>query len=287
MTAAQLIPLAIQTSMAVIVFCVALNAAPRDVVSLLRRPGLLARSLFAMYVVVPVIAASLAACFGFRRSLEVALITLALSPVPPVLPSKEFKAGGSESYVVGLLAISALAAIVFIPVALELLGRAFSRPAHMSMGAVAKIVAVSVLLPLAAGFIVRQLAPSLAARIVRPLSIAATALIVLAFLPVLVKAWPALVAQVGDYTVLAIAVFVVASLAVGHLLGGPAADDRTVLALSTATRHPGVAVAIAQVNAPGDHGIVVAILLAFLLGGIVSFPYVKWRRHVHGKLRHN
>jgi bile acid:Na+ symporter, BASS family len=93
--------------------------------------------------------------------------------------------------------------------------------------------------------------------------------------------WPALVAQIGDFTLLAIVVFVVAGLAVGHWLGGPHPDDRTVLALSTATRHPGVAVAIAQVNAPDDHSIAAAVLLAFLVGTIVSVPYVKWRARRH------
>ncbi len=281
MSAAQLISLAIQVSMATIVFCVALKASFQDVLPLLRQPALLARSLLAMNVIMPVIAAVLAAAFNFHRALEIALIALAVSPVPPVLPSKEFKAGGTASYVVGLLVISALVSIVFVPAALELLGRAFGRPAHMPMTAVAWIVATSVLAPLAAGSLVRRLAPSVAERIARPLSIAGTGLLVAAFLPVLVKMWPALLAQIGDFTLLAIVVFVVAGLAVGHWLGGPHPDDRTVLALSTATRHPGVAVAIAQVNAPDDHSIAAAVLLAFLVGAMVSVPYVKWRARQH------
>jgi len=106
-------------------------------------------------------------------------------------------------------------------------------------------------------------------------------LLVAAFLLVLVKMWPALLAQLGDFTLLAIVVFVLAGLAVGHLLGGPNPDERTVLALSTATRHPGMGIAIAQANAPEDHSIAAAILLVFLVGGIVSVPYVKWRRRQH------
>jgi BASS family bile acid:Na+ symporter len=234
-----------------------------------------------MYLVMPVIAAVLAANFAFHRALDIAIVALAVSPVPPVLPSKEFKAGGSGSYVVGLLVLSALLAIVFVPLALEVLDRLFDRPAHMSMGAVARVVATSVLLPLAAGIIVRRFAPAFAARIARPLSKAGTILLVAAFLPVLVKAWPALIAQIGDFTLLAIVVFVFAGLAVGHLMGGPNPDDRTVLALSTATRHPGVAIAMAQVNSPGDQSIVSAILLTFLVCGIVTVPYVKWRRRRH------
>jgi BASS family bile acid:Na+ symporter len=69
-------------------------------------------------------------------------------------------------------------------------------------------------------------------------------------------------------------------LAVGHLFGGPNPEDRTVLALSTATRHPGVALAIAGANAPGGNKTVLAAVLLYLIvNAIVSIPYVNWRKH--------
>lgn len=183
MNAHELVSIAIQGSMAMIVFCVGLDAGFGDVRALLHRPGLLARSLISMYVVVPAIATVLAMTFNLRPALEIALVALALSPVPPVLPGKEFKARGSASYVVGLLAVSGLVAIVFVPAALEVLGRLFDRPAHVPMRTVARIVAVSVLAPLLAGATVRHFAPGIAERLSRPLSIAGTVVLVLAFLP--------------------------------------------------------------------------------------------------------
>jgi bile acid:Na+ symporter, BASS family len=76
-------------------------------------------------------------------------------------------------------------------------------------------------------------------------------------------------------------VFVLIGLAAGHLLGGPDPDDRTVLALSTATRHPGVAIAIANANFPGGKLAVAAVLLYVLVSAVVSIPYLNWikRRH--------
>src|SRR5262245_7124008 len=47
MTLAKLIPIAIQLSMAIVIFCVAMNAHIDDVTALLRKPGLLVRSLVA------------------------------------------------------------------------------------------------------------------------------------------------------------------------------------------------------------------------------------------------
>jgi BASS family bile acid:Na+ symporter len=283
MTTAQIIALAIQICMAVIVFCLGLQARARDVTGLLRQPALLARSLLAMYLIVPVIVAALCASFDLDHALKVALIVLAVSPVPPILPKKEAKAGGDASYAVGLLVIAALVAIVFVPGAVTLLGILFKRQVGVSMALVAHVVLTSVLLPLAVGFVVRWLLPNLAAAIAKPLSIAATVVLVAACVPVLIGTWHAMLVLIGNFTLVAIVVVTLIALAVGHLLGGPIADNRTVLALSTAARHPGMAMAIAHSVAPADKAVPAAILLAFLVGTIVTIPYVKRRARLHAE----
>lgn len=277
MNAAQLIGLAVQVSLALIVFSVALNTRTGDLLWLFHRPGLLLRSMLSMYVVLPVVVALMAAAFSLNVPIEVALFALAVSPVPPILPNKEVKAGASTSYSVALLAVSALVAVVATPLAIWLLGRVTGRDIGISPQAVFRIVAMSVLLPLLAGALVRQFAPSFAARVSRPLSLAAAALLVLAFIPVIVKAWPAMLAHVGNFTLVAIILIVLVGLLVGHLLGGPDPGDRSALALSTAARHPGVAVAVASAIAPDDHSVVAAVLLAFLVSVIATGPYAKWR----------
>lgn len=280
MTVAQLIPLAIQLSMALIVFCVALNASMRDVMHLLRNPWLLVRSLFAMNVIMPLFAVAIAVLFELKPLIEIALIATALSPVPPILPSRQIQAGGTYSYIIGVLTVTALFSIVFVPVAAEILGQVFDRPANVSAGAVASIVVISMLAPLAAGVVFKSLAPSAAKQIAYPLMIFAVVLLVAALVPVLVMQWPAFVSLIGDFTLVAIAVFVLAGLAVGHWLGGPDPDNRTVLALATATRHPAVAMAVIH-DVPDRQAALAAILLVLLFGAIVSTPYVKWRDRIH------
>ena len=277
----QLIGLAIQASLIVIVFCVALNTRQGDLLSLLRRPGLLLRSVLAMNVLLPVIAVLLAMGLGLNRQVEIALIALAVSPVPPILPNKQIKAGSSASYAVALLAWSAIVAIVMIPASIEVLQWIFKRPLEVPASLVLKAVGISVLAPLLAGVVVRQLAPAIAARIARPLSTLASILLIAAFVPVLIVAWPELRAQIGNFTLVAIVVLVLAGLLIGHLLGGPAAGDRTALALSTASRHPGVAIAVATAVAPGDKEVIAAVLLAFLVSIVATMPYTRWRQRLH------
>ena len=55
---------------------------------------------------------------------------------------------------------------------------------------------------------------------------------------------------VGNGTILAMVVFVIVAVAVGHWLGRPDPAEQTTLALATASRHPGLAMAIATANFP-------------------------------------
>ena len=283
MTAAQIISLAIQGSMALIVFCLGMQSRARDITGLLQQPGLLVRSLLAIYVIMPLLVAALCAYFNLTHALEVALVVLALSPLPPILPGKEVKAGGDASYAVGLLAIAGIVAIVFVPAAAALLGKIFNRPGQVPMATVVLVVATSILLPLAAGFLVRWLAPALALRINKPLSTIAWIVLGVACIPVLIGTWHAMLALVGNFTLVAIIAVTVVGVLVGHHLGGPDPSDRTVLALSTSSRHPGMAMAIAHAVAPDDKTVPAAILLAFLVAFFAVIPYVKRRTRLHAQ----
>ena len=81
---------------------------------------------------------------------------------------------------------------------------------------------------------------------------------------------------IGNGTLLAMLVFCLTGLGVGHLLGGRVPSDRATLAMSTAARHPGVAMAIARVNFPEHTLVLPAVLLYMLLNLLVSLPYIRW-----------
>jgi Ni,Fe-hydrogenase I cytochrome b subunit len=74
----------------------------------------------------------------------------------------------------------------------------------------------------------------------------------------------------------ALVALMLTALAIGHLLGGPTADDRTALAIACATRHIGIALLVATAF-PGPR---TAVLIAVYVvaSAAVSIPYLKWRR---------
>ncbi len=278
MTFVQIVALAIKASMFLIVFAIGLNATPKDFRYLLRHPALLARSLLSMNVIMLVFAVAVVTSFNMHPAVKIALVALACSPVPPILPFKQLKAGGSDEYVIGLLSATAAAAIVIVPLAIELIGQAFGLAIHVPASRIAVIVATTVLLPLGLGILARSLAPAFAMKIMRPVAIAATVVLLAAVLPIIVKSFPTFWALIGNGVVLFLLLFSALGLAVGHLLGGPEPDNRTVLALATATRHPAVALAIAAINFPEQKAVIAVVIWHLILSAMIAAPYVNWRK---------
>jgi len=275
-----LILFALKASIVLSLFAIGLDSRPSDAISLLRRPAQLARSLLAMDVIMPLLAVAIVWAFDLHEAVEVSLVALAVSPVPPLLPKKQIKAHGEPSYAIGLLVVAAAVAVVFIPFAIELLGQFFQMPVHMKVSPIVQLVVMTVFAPLVAGMLVRHIAPVIASRISKSVALVAAVSLAASVLPLLFATWPAIIALVGNGTIVAVAAFVLVGLAVGHMLGGPDPRDRAVLALATAIRHPGIALAIGAANFPEQKAVLPAILLYAILGAILTIPYVMWRKRV-------
>ena len=280
MSAAQLIMLAVGASMFLVVFKLGLDTTFAGITYLFRRPALLLRSILAMNVVMPVLA--VAACLALEppRTIAVALIALAISPVPPFLPTQQLGAGGPSRYVFGLLVATALASIVLVPSWIALIDLAFARDVRIPASKVATIMLVTVLAPLVLGVAARRYAAPFAERIARPVGIAGNVLLAAATIPLLVAVTPLFWPLVGSGVIAALVAFTVVGVAVGHALGGPNADRRAVLALATGSRHPGVALAIATINFPARSDVIAVVIYHLAIGALVALPYVIWRRRV-------
>jgi len=272
----QLVILALQMSILLTVFGFGLKTTTDDLSYLIRRPRLLVSSLLAVFVVMPVVAVLLSVLFDFELTVERALIALAVSPVPPLLPQKESKSGGHEHYALGLMAILALLAIVVTPLEILILQSVAGRPLEMASGSVLRVVLISTLLPLAVGMAMRAFMPGLVTRIEKPIALLAKVLLPLALLILLIAAAPAMLAVIGRGGILfPMFIFSAAGLAVGHVLGLPERNHSVVLALSTACRHPAIALSIAAANFPEERFGAI-ILLYVLVGAIVAVPYLSW-----------
>ena len=284
MTASSIIGFAVNISMFLVVLAIGLTATMDQATYLLRRPGLLVRSLVSMHVVMLVVSLLIIALLNPAPEIKVALVAISLSPVPPILPPKQEKAGGPAEYTIGLLTAASVAAIVLVPLGLLILGWIFNLPLAISPNAIAGVVLLSIVLPLGIGIVINRRWPDFAHRVARPLSMAAMLLLVIALIPILIVAWPTIWSFVGNGLLLALVAFALIGLAVGHWLGGPDSGERTVLALATSARHPGVAIAIASLNFPDQKGALIVVLFHLIVSTVISAPYVKWRTQETARL---
>ncbi len=273
---ATLIPLVLKASILLMVFAIGMSTRPQDVAYVLRRPGLLVRSLLSINVVMPLFAASMIAVTHLQPVVQIALISLSVSPIPPMLPKKARKTAGDASYAIGLLVVAAVLAIAFVPLSVHWFGRIFGRQTDISPATIALILAGNVLAPMGAGLLVRHLAGPFAERLSRPLSLLASILLIASVLPIAFTQATAMLSLIGNGTLFAVAAFVLVGLVTGHLLGGPDPANRAVLALTTASRHPGVAAAIISANFPQQKQALSAILLYLLANLLMSILYMKW-----------
>jgi BASS family bile acid:Na+ symporter len=272
-----IILLVLQVSILSTVFGFGLKATSSDLLYLWRRPGLLVRSILAVFVLMPLLTVLLVRAFDFPPVVKVILVALAVSPVPPILPNRESGAGGHASYGLGLMATLSLLSIAAIPLVLAVVEQVFDRDVAMAPIEIAKVIVSGALAPLLAGMAIRGAWPAFAERIAKPVTLVGRVLLPVGVLALVIGALPAIWAATGDGTVLAMVFVTIAGLAVGHVLGGPDPDHAVVLALSTACRHPAIALTLATANAPHFRfgGI---ILLYLIVSTIVGLPYLKWQQ---------
>lgn len=277
MTVAEAAKLAFQVSLFVVILGYGLTAQFDDVRYVLQRPGLLARSLLAVLVVAPALAVSLVNVVDLRPQVAIALVTLAISPLPPLLPRRGEKAGGQVQFGLGLVIVLAVLAVPALAVAARVLGEVFGRQYVTSPWSVGKLMLVSVLLPLIAGMAIGEYWPAAAKRIGGPIERAQRWALPVAMIVLLVAAAPQMWKLLGDVTVVAMVIFVVGAFAIGHLLGGADREFAAVVAFATACRHPATALTIASVNFPNadERG---AVALYGVVTALVGIAYTRWLR---------
>jgi bile acid:Na+ symporter, BASS family len=280
---ADLIKLGVLTSVFLTVLGLGLAATWDDFTYLMRTPRLLVRSLVSMFVIMPLICVCVALFTNLPPAIKVALVALAISPVPPFVPKKQLMVGGHGAYVIGLLSLAAVVSMVLVPIVTSLFGAWFNYPAEAPPGKIAKIVLLTVLIPLLLGIALHHRMPAFAAKAARPAGLVGLVLLVVCLVPALARLWPLITSFIGDGTVLKLALIALIGTGVGHVLGGPDAFDRRVLALSTSARHPGVAITIATSAYPQGRLALGAVLLYVLVVTIVTVPYVIWSKRGGGE----
>lgn len=275
MTFAEAVKMLLMLGIFLTVFALALRARPSDILHLVRDWKLGLGAFAAMYVIVPLVAILIAASFDLKAPVKIAIVALAFSPVPPLLPRKQLKAGGGASYVTSLLVLASLASLAVTPLGLHFASWLFSVELEISSWAIARILGIGIALPLAAGFIGRRVLGDRTKPVAATIAKVANALFLVCVLGLLIRVAPAIWSLMGDGTAWALLAMIIAGLVAGRWLAGDLPEDKAALSLAAAARHPGVAIAIATSNFPDAKLAPAAIILFALLNALIGIPYLQ------------
>ena len=277
MTAVSILMLLLQASLFLVVLSFGLQIRMDDVLYLFRRPWQLVKSLISIFVVMLVFAIIVTRILDLHGVVVVALIALALSPIPPLIPNRLIKAGGGVSFTFGLLAAVSLLSIIVVPGIFRILAAVLGLQTNFSESNVVKTISIGIVIPIVIGMIIRYFVPA-AERYASRLGKLGMIVAILGLLPILLALLPFMWQVIGNGTIFAIVGFAAVGMISGHVLGGPEPQDRTVLAIATASRHPAIAIALASANAgDADVKMVAAVVILYaLISAVVAGLYIKW-----------
>jgi BASS family bile acid:Na+ symporter len=278
MTVNGAILFAANLSLAMTMLCAGMGGITGNRTFLTCRRELLVRGALATSILLPAFTVWLCYAFDLRPAVQVALLTMAVSPMPPILPSGLMRVRGNRAFEIALAFVVATLSVVLAPASLWMSSSFFGVPPRVDIMMLMRLVALNVLLPLAVGFGVRRLSLETSMRAVAPLTLGALGTLALALLALLVESRQGFGALAGTRTVMAIVTMVVVALGIGHVCGGPARKNRRVLAMATATRHPALAMAMATTAFPHERIAGVAIVLVVLVAGVAAIAYLPLSR---------
>lgn len=230
------------------------------IVNSLRKTGLMIRSLFLNFIIVPILGLLFIRIFPMRS--EVALAFLFLACAPGGLSAIQFTSKDKE----GLAFAGTLAAgMTFLSIFISPLLISLFLPSGMSLvvpyARAFWFVLLFLLLPLVVGILLHEKAEPLALKLAKPLSLFGT----LCFIAVIILTMSArkeAQAVAGSQTQGIMLLFIIIVILIGWFLGGPQKSNREVLATASSMRNIALCMAIVLTSFPNKG--VEAPLIAFV-----------------------
>lgn len=249
-------------------FGLGLGHSLREILIPLRTPGAVGRVLLANFVFVPVLAVEIADWLSLDRPLEIGLLLIGMAAGAPFLVKLTERAEHDTALGATVLLLLVPGTVVFMPLFVPL---AAPDAAHVSAGAIAAPLVVTMLLPAAAGFALRAASQRWAARLRPAFGRLSTLALVVLVATILYLNAPAILDVFGTGAILAALFLVAFAFVVGYGLGGPDDESRGVLGLGTAQRNIAAATVVAS-QSFHDARTLVMVTVSSLVALAVLFP---------------
>ncbi|MDS0295270.1 bile acid:sodium symporter family protein [Halogeometricum luteum] len=206
----------------------------------LRNRRRVAVALLANSALVPLLAYVILLVVPLSEAQSVGLILLATAAGAPFLPKLVEAAKGNLAFGVGLMVLLMVVTVAYVPVVLP----ALLPGVRVDPLDIASSLVVLMLTPLAIGLVVKARYEETADSIQPAVNQAASTALVLLVVLMLVLNYQTVLDVIGTGAIAALLAFVVGSFALGWVLGGSAAEDRSAMGLGTAQRNVSAALVV-------------------------------------------
>lgn len=272
----NILKIGLPLSIVAVMFAQGLKIVPSQLLMFRERPLLMLRSLAVVLLFVPIAVLAIILLLKPSLPVTVGLAILVASPAAPLMLVKVPGKGGSLAYMASLHLSLSLLALVTVPVTLYLLSAALGFQVEVDVFAVAKVVGMTILLPVGCGLLIRSFFPKVADAIGPALSKTGSIVLLLFVLVVVVMTYGVLL-RMDPWSYLVMAIVVIVSLAIGHVLGPGDEKERTTLAMESAARHPGLAMTIATLNFSPQQALPVLVPYMIVFVAVTTI-YLQWRK---------
>jgi bile acid:Na+ symporter, BASS family len=238
-----------------------------QIIEPLRNARLVVLGLLANFVLTPLAAFALARVLRLDEPLAVGLLLLGCAAGAPFLPKLAELAKGNLAFAVGAMVLLMVVTVGYLPIVLPLLLPGVT----VDPWKIARSLVLVMLLPLAAGLVLKALYEDRAVRVKPVLDWISNVSLILLVLLITAANIDKVLEVFGTRGILAGLLFVALGFGIGWLLGGPGNDTRRVLALGTGQRNIAAALVVGS-QSFSDPRVVVMVVVVAIVGLIILMP---------------
>ena len=238
-----------------------------QIIEPLRNARLVVLGLLANFVLMPLAAFALARVLHLDEPLGVGLLLLGCAAGAPFLPKLAELAKGNLAFAVGAMVLLMVVTVGYLPIVLPLLLPGVT----VDPWKIARSLVLVMLLPLAAGLVLKAFYEDWAVRVKPVLDRISNVSLILLVLLITAANFDKVLEVFGTRGIFAGLLFVALGFGIGWLLGGPSNDTRRVLALGTGQRNIAAALVVGS-QSFSDPRVVVMVVVVAIVGLIILMP---------------
>jgi BASS family bile acid:Na+ symporter len=237
-----------------------LSQTVKQIIEPLKNIRMTISAIVASYLILPLLAATIARLFGFDPALRYGLVLLSMAAGAEVGPIFTAKSNANVSLAAGILAMSIPITIIYIPVMIGV----FLPDVEVDVKHLVLKLILTIVAPLLLGLFIRSRFEKAAHKAEKYLHLISRLFVVLLLITLIGLYYKPFIGLIGTYTLLAGVIYTVVAFGIGYLLGWPERSSMLAMGYMHGARNASVAV-IAATSAFSDQPNVMMMIATMVI----------------------